>query len=376
MQFRFMHTADWQIGRQFSGFPADVAASLAEERFLVVDRIAAAARERAVTHVLVAGDVLDKERVSAQVLGRLLAKLAAHRGEHWHLLPGNHDPDRPGGVFERMAGAGLPANVTLHRRAEPVEIAPRVQLLPAPLKAKATALDPTAWMDAATSPPGHLRIGLAHGSVAGFCEEGETAVPIEAERARTAGLDFLALGDWHGCREAGPRAHYSGTPEPDRFLDNDPGQVLAVGLAGPGAVPQIERIATARFVWLKRAIEAGDPLALERIEAAISAAGQPDRVLLRLDIAGVLGLDARGRLESRLARLQMAIRHLEVDLDEVRLEAGSGGLGGDWAAGEIAEVASRLMARLEAGGEEGRTATDALLRLRSLVEERGGGARP
>ena len=38
---RFLHTADWQIGRQYGQFPPDDAIPLAEARFKAVERIAA-----------------------------------------------------------------------------------------------------------------------------------------------------------------------------------------------------------------------------------------------------------------------------------------------------------------------------------------------
>jgi len=52
-------------------------------------------------------------------------------------------------------------------------------------------------MDGAATPPGVLRIGLAHGSVVNFGSECEATNPIDPARATKARLDYLALGD---CR--------------------------------------------------------------------------------------------------------------------------------------------------------------------------------
>ena len=84
------------------------------------------------------------------------------------------------------------------------------------------------WMDGVPSPAGALRIGLAHGSVQGFGSAGEANVPIDPARVKSAGLSYLALGDWHGTTRISDRAWYSGTPEPDGFRDNDPGNALIV----------------------------------------------------------------------------------------------------------------------------------------------------
>ena len=68
-------------------------------------------------------------------------------------------------------------------------------VLPAPLTSHAPGRDPTAWMDAAATPPGTLRIGLAHGSVQDFGQSAESAVRISPLRAKSAGLAYLSLGD-------------------------------------------------------------------------------------------------------------------------------------------------------------------------------------
>ncbi len=98
--------------------------------------------------MLVAGDVFDAETVPGALSGQLLARLKAYPALTWHLLPGNHDPGRAGGVWSSLVG-GLPANVRVHLEAKPVELAAGVVLLPAPLMSKRTSGDPTAWMDGA-----------------------------------------------------------------------------------------------------------------------------------------------------------------------------------------------------------------------------------
>ena len=108
-------------------------------------------------------------------------------------------------------------------------------------------------MDAAATPAGALRVGLAHGSVAGrLPDDADAANPIAADRATGARLDYLALGDWHGTLEIAPRTWYAGTPEPDRFRANDAGNALLVELDGPG-LPRRGRAAADRPLPLARA---------------------------------------------------------------------------------------------------------------------------
>src|SRR5262245_13251478 len=131
MRTAFVHTADWQIGKPFAGFPAEKAAVLREERLRSIERLAAAAETVGATTVLVAGDVFDSETASDAIAADLLARLKSHAKLTWHLLPGNHDPARAGGVWDGIAAAGVPANVRLHLKCAPAEIAKGVVLLPA-----------------------------------------------------------------------------------------------------------------------------------------------------------------------------------------------------------------------------------------------------
>lgn len=125
---------------------------------------------------------------------------------------GNHDSLGAEALWAEVA-ARAPANLRLLDRAEPVEMAAGVWLLPAPLPRKFPGYDLTGWMTGAETPAGALRIGLAHGAVRSFDEEdARVDEVIPPDRAETARLDYLALGDWHGQMSLGPRTWYAGTP--------------------------------------------------------------------------------------------------------------------------------------------------------------------
>ena len=68
---RLLHTADWQIGRQYGSFEPEDAAALADARFGAVERLANLAATAGVDAVLVAGDVFDAQGVSPRTIRRL-----------------------------------------------------------------------------------------------------------------------------------------------------------------------------------------------------------------------------------------------------------------------------------------------------------------
>jgi hypothetical protein len=312
MALRFVHTGDWQLGRPFARFADDLAGRLRAARLGAVERVAAAARAHGAAHVLVAGDVWDQETPSEATLVQPLDLMARAGDLGWWLLPGNHDPARPNGLWARVAALGPPANVHLCVEPRPLALADGAWLLPAPLDRRDAAGDPTAAFDAMATPAGALRIGLAHGGVVDFAEAGEAAAVIAPERARLAGLAYLALGDWHGRLGIDARTWYAGTPEPDRFAANDPGWCLAVTLAGADAPPAVEAVRTAEFRWHGERLDlvpGAAPTAFDRLTR------DPDvpasRTLARLELAGTVGLAERAQLEARLDHLGRQLAHLE-----------------------------------------------------------------
>ena len=367
MRFVFVHTADWQIGKRFGAFPSEKAAVLREERLRAVDRVAEAARAAGAETVLVAGDVFDSETISDALTGTLLSRLKAHPKLSWHLLPGNHDPARAGGVWEAIVGAGLPANVVVHTEPRPAELAPGVVLLPAPLTAKSTSRDPTAWMDAAATPAGTLRVGLAHGSVQGFGSEGDADVAIDPARAKAAGLSYLALGDWHGTTSISERVWYAGTPEPDRFPDNEPGHALVVTIEGASAAPKVERVATKHFTWARRQQTVENAQGLDAVEAEFAQLGSAaSRWLIDLRLQGMVTLFERAAIEARLSQLATQVFHLEAGLAGLHTKTAASDLEA-LGSGVLGTVAQRLKTEAEGGGGQAEVAERALRKLFSIA---------
>ena len=371
---RFLHTADWQIGRQYSQFPPDDGVPLAEARLEAVGTIARLATEHAVDAVLVAGDVFDAQAVSERTTRRLFAQLAGFAGP-WLMIPGNHDAALAESVWTcaRRIGA-VPPNVHLALEPGVLDFAALgFVALAAPLTQRHTYNDLTEWFDTATTPPGLLRIGLAHGCVQGqLAEDIDSPNPIGADRARQSRLDYLALGDWHGCRRMDERTWYSGTPEPDRFRDNDPGHVLLVEIEAPGALPVVTRVATGRYCW--RTLEAPLSVAsdVEQLAATLAAARPSD--VLSLQVAGEVDLPGLVRLREAIGLAEAGVRHLQQDLSALRLVPTAediAGLDADGYLGElIAELRDAQSQRTDP--EAARVASHALTLLASfLLEGRG-----
>lgn len=315
MSMTFIHTADWQIGKQFANVPGDPGAALRIQRLDTVKAIADLAQERQVDAVLVAGDVFDDNAVADETLRRTVNAMAPFEGP-WVLLPGNHDSGLTHSVWSRLRRlAVVPENILLADQPEPIELCEgKMLVLPAPLQRRHEVRDLTEWYDTFRSDAGVFRIGLAHGAVTNrLPEAAESQNPIADTRAETANLDYLALGDWHGTLEVAYRTWYAGTPEPDRFRGNDPGNVLLVELAEVGGGPKVERIPVGNFRWVQMACEVMDDQAVDLLNSQLAEVGESGRILLRIKLTGTVDLATRQQLDELLNAWRARLHFLDVD---------------------------------------------------------------
>jgi DNA repair exonuclease SbcCD nuclease subunit len=286
---KFIHTADWQIGKVFRFVPQNRMPLLQQARLDAIGTIGVAAGKAGATTVLVAGDVFDMEGLGDRTLAQPFERMRAFPGVTWHLIPGNHDPHRPDGLWDRARRRGLPANVQVHLQTAAVEIDGGAWLLPCPLQARHTLRDATQWTQEAATPQGALRIGIAHGTIREFGNAGERPNYIPPDRAKRSALDWLALGDWHGAMRIDPRTAYSGTPEIDSFDVQDGGGAFLVDIPAPGAEPVVERIEIGRYRWQRHQAtlaSAEDIRILEHVLDSYGAASA--ETLLRLTVRGAL----------------------------------------------------------------------------------------
>jgi DNA repair exonuclease SbcCD nuclease subunit len=371
---KFLHTADWQIGRLYAfegdGDGHDPAATLARARYDAVAAIADLAKSEQVDAVLVAGDVFDKQALSDGSLRRLVNALAGFSGR-WVLLPGNHDAALAESVWSRLQRLDvLPANVELALEPRLFDYANAgFAVLAAPLTQRQTHADLTAWFDAAQTPAGLLRIGLAHGCVAGILPDAaDSANPIAADRATTARLDFLALGDWHGTRQVDRRTWYSGTPEQDRFKDNDSGNVLIVEIDAPGAVPRVTPRRVGRYRWQQRHVEIHGAADVERLRQDLLGLGESD--VVRMDVAGLADFATSEQLRIAIEEARARVHVLEADVSALRLEPTAADLAGMKVDGALADVVEELRAG-QAQPDQAEVASAALKLLFDMMRREG-----
>ena len=96
---RFVHSADWQLGRAPYYLSDEARARFGAARVEVIGVIAELAVQEDCAFVVVCGDVFESNQIDRQVLVRALDKMGAAAPLPFFLLPGNHDPLDASSIF-------------------------------------------------------------------------------------------------------------------------------------------------------------------------------------------------------------------------------------------------------------------------------------
>ena len=253
--YRLIHSADWQLGARFSQFGRH-GAFLRQTRIETLRHALALARKHQADAFLIAGDLFEDNLVDNALVTAVVDLFREHPEIPIYILPGNHDPHTgPDCVWQRKVflAPAVPGNVHVIREAGVISFGPDACLIASPLHQKRSTTDPSLKLVelAATLPPGAIKIGMTHGALAIESKHQPDDFPIALNAATRAGLDYLAIGHWHNWLEGadGGRILMPGTPEPDRFANDDSGNVALVEIASPGQLPRVQKLRVATLAW-------------------------------------------------------------------------------------------------------------------------------
>lgn len=317
----FIHTADWQVGAA-STQAGHKAGILRGKRMAAIASIAEAARNCRADFIIVAGDMFEDHDIDELLIRQTVNILNSVAPVPVFIIPGNHDYAQAGGIWDRRGWKGAGEHIRLLLRREEVSVDDRTAIYPCPVSQKRSSADPTAWIEPRREGDGRFRIGIAHGSldIAGRTVN----FPIAPDRPDAAGLDYLALGDWHGMRIAG-RAAYPGTPEQTSFGEHDTGHILKVTLER-GAAPLIEGIRVGTVKWLTFEPAIGEMSDVEHLERSIEAAGDGGSLLVRVKptIRGDVTGEVLAQLSALRSRLLVELLYLDWPAESIAIPPDTG----------------------------------------------------
>ncbi|AOZ01810.1 exonuclease sbcCD subunit D [Cupriavidus sp. USMAHM13] len=228
---RFLHTADWHLGRLFH------ARSLVDDQAYVLDQFVDLVREQRPDAVLLAGDVYDRAvppPEAVALLDDVLARIVAGLRVPVVMIAGNHDNAQRLAFGARLMQdqglhvAGLVSKDPLCVRLRDADGEVRLYALPyaePALVRDAYGVEPAGHeaalatqLDAirAVHPAGVRSVVVGHAFVVGgSASESERPLSVGGSGAVAAsvfdGFDLVALGHLHRPQTLGERIHYAGS---------------------------------------------------------------------------------------------------------------------------------------------------------------------
>ena len=373
---KFLHTADWQLGMARHYLGQDAQARFNAARLDAIEQMARLATSEQCEFVVVCGDVFDSNQVQRQVLVRAFERMSAFPQLTFFLLPGNHDPLDASSIFGSPTFIEhCPENVQVLAGTCPVQVAPGVELIPAPWINKHPTTDLVAAACDGLEQTSTLRIIVGHGAVDSMSPNPNDPKAISLEqlelRISERLIHYVALGDRHSATDVGTtgRVHYSGAPEPTDYDETNPGNVLVVDLSTDNVDVAVKRLGTWRFVLREWQLSSDEDI--NALEEWLSGLENKDRTIVKLSIVGQVSVAQKARLDELLehyadllAAFETWERHSDLVVIPDDTDLDHFGLSG-FASDALAEL--HMMAEQ---GEEAPVARDALALLYRLVRTR------
>jgi DNA repair exonuclease SbcCD nuclease subunit len=323
--------------------------------------------------VVVCGDVFESNQVGRPVVVRALDAMAVTPQVIFYLLPGNHDPLDASSVYRSPTFLEhLPSNVVVLAGSDPVDVAPDVELVPAPWFTKRPLTDLVDEASDGLDSEGAVRIVVGHGAIDSLSPDQNDPALVALSRLEES-LDsgvvhYVALGDRHSTTEVGEtgRVWYSGAPEPTDYTETEPGNVLLVDLDTDRVHVEDRSVGTWRF--LRHDWDLTGDADIDALEAWLSGLDDKERTIVKVSLVGQVSLAQKARLDDLLDHHSDLLAALETwerrsdlvvlpdaaDLDDLQLSG-------------FAQEALRDLHELAGSGEQAECARDALALLYRLV---------
>jgi DNA repair exonuclease SbcCD nuclease subunit len=378
---RFLHTADWQIGKPFQSIQDDTKReALRQQRLETIRQLGDWIRSEKVDFVVVCGDLFDSATPDQATVSALCSAVGSLEVPVY-AIPGNHDFGGPGCIWKQefflREQEQLAPKFQILLESAPVVLDQAV-LLPCPLLRRHESNDPTAWLR--TEPEGLPedlpRIILAHGSTQGFSSSGDSDQDsainrINLDQLPALAYDYIALGDWHGMKEISTNAWFSGTPEQDRFAKGDnnlPGRVILVETEEHGKPIKVTPHVVGQIGWHELApFNLTGDADLETLESQIEdcVGKRTGKDLLKVALSGSLSFGGAERLEQLIESLQSRLIRLRLNQD-VQIEPTAEEL--EALTQSTDPLIAQVAASLQADSENDPLARDALRELHFQVQ--------
>lgn len=343
MGIKLLHTADLHLDRPFLGLGQRRLARRAEMRARF-EEILNLARQHEVAALLIAGDLFDRPIAeSGEWVLAHLRNLAA-QGVKVFLIPGNHDSLDDCAFYRGQ----FPPGIHVFRTPEFTTCDDLPGVTIHGLAYRETGRKKSPFSTLGRQKGQRWQVGMVHGQLRSSELVGDDYAPFTPAEIAGCGLDYLALGHYHGARDCSAgrtKACYPGSPHRLDFGDGSDRRVLLVELddAGVAVAPII--LADRQFLQIDG--DAGRP---ETLYAQLVKSASPD-TFIRVRLSGRATVPLAGLAADLREKFAEQCYGFEVQGADVTTAAP------ETQPGTVAHVFARLMAeRLAAAPDD--TAAD------------------
>ncbi|MBM3172647.1 MAG: DNA repair exonuclease [Chloroflexi bacterium] len=321
---KLLHTADIHLGREFP-LLGEKGKEYRNQLVTTFDKIIDLAIKENVSLLLIAGDLFDTNRVHGIVVAKVLSafRKLEERGVPICILPGTgtHDSYGEDSIYRFVR---FPPNVVVFtpRQERQTYSALGLTVYGKVFSHESASENPFRGLSLVRDSEFH--IGMAHCSVKieGLIDKDEMI--LDMSEIAGSGLDYLALGHWHGFKEftaGNTRVAYSGAPEPIYMNQKEAGSVNLVTMPEKGKA-NVAPVRVGSKQFDEMTIDVGPVKSIDDIVDTIQAKGNPD-LILKVTLFGLcsMDLDLNGQeIEERLGGQFFCLRVVDKwhpKLDEV-----------------------------------------------------------
>ncbi len=310
---KFIHTADWQIGKTFHGLREYSREAMSKARLEVIDAIADYANNptNEIDFVLVCGDMFETPRVSENLIKNTFKKIS-RINKPVYVLAGNHEWNGSEYIFtSKYFLENKPDKLhVLNAGCNTLKDLAGVEIVGAPREGKDDQVDLVKAQLDLLEPTSNIRILAGHGAIDKVVYTGDrkdliALQPIE-EAIASGKIHYAALGDRHSTTKVGVTGAvwYSGAPEPTDYDEDPDGQrnVLVVEIK-PGEKVKVEPLEVGKWEFIclgkpKEQYEIRSEQDLKDLETRIDSVKRPSQTLVKIYLDSILDVETDLRRQS------------------------------------------------------------------------------
>lgn len=310
MNYRFLHTGDWQLGMTRHFFSEGVQERFAQSRFDAIRELGRIAQEEDCRFMVVCGDVFESNLVDRKTVLRALEALK-DVPVPVYLLPGNHDPFNAASVYRSPTFLERkPDHVHVIEDANPICVDEGIEIIGVPWTSKRPLQDLVSQATGKLEPAvDTLRVCVAHGMADSLSPDPDDPATISLRFVENAisqnRIHYLALGDRHSLTEVGEsgRVWYAGTPEPTDYNETQPGYALVAEISDEGITTKEAKVGRWNFIERKQVdLNTGEDI--DALRNWLENIQDKERTVVKLRFIGTLTLSLNGALEKLLIHAQ------------------------------------------------------------------------